>query len=124
MLQKGRNCADATIIDEIVKEVALQNNDMVVTELSNDSEKKFDRLYLEIQIALLLGIQGAMHSMKYNSEALSTHLKRLLCLSAKQNTDGDIEQGSNELIDDVRLLLNSEIIEETAKLDLPFFISI
>jgi hypothetical protein len=60
--QKGKGCGDATIIDNIVKEVALQNNTFYLAEIDDDVEKMFDRLYLEIQIALLLlagaGMQG------------------------------------------------------------------
>ncbi len=60
--QKGKGCSDATIIDCIVKETAIQNNDHYVADLSDDAEKMFDRLYIEIQIALLMlagaGIQG------------------------------------------------------------------
>ena len=37
--QKGKGCADATIIDNIVKENALQNNDFYLAELSDDTEK-------------------------------------------------------------------------------------
>jgi hypothetical protein len=60
--QKGKGCADATIIDLVVKEIALQNNNFYLAELSDDAEKMFDRLYMEIQIALLMlagaGIKG------------------------------------------------------------------
>ena len=60
--QKGKGCADATIVDGIVKEVALQDNRCFVAELDDDAEKMFDRLYLELQIVLLLlagaGMQG------------------------------------------------------------------
>jgi hypothetical protein len=60
--QKGKGCADATIIDLVVKEIALQNNYFYLAELSDDAEKISDRLYMEIQIALSLlagaGIQG------------------------------------------------------------------
>jgi len=60
--QKGKGCADATIVDCIVKEIAIQNNNHYLAELSDDAEKMFDRLYMEIQIALLLlagaGMQG------------------------------------------------------------------
>jgi hypothetical protein len=52
--QKGKGCNDATIIDSIVKEVALQNNDYYLAEIDDDAEKMFDRLYLEIQAALLM----------------------------------------------------------------------
>lgn len=52
--QKGKGCGDATIIDSIVKEIALQNNNFYLAELSDDAEKMFDRLYMEIQLALLL----------------------------------------------------------------------
>jgi hypothetical protein len=37
-----------------VKEIALQNNNFYLAELSDDAEKMFDRLYMEIQLALLL----------------------------------------------------------------------
>jgi hypothetical protein len=52
--QKGKGCNDATIVDSIVKEVALQNNDYYLAEIDDDAEKMFDRLYLEIQAALLM----------------------------------------------------------------------
>ncbi len=51
--QKGKGCSDATLIDIIVKEIALQNNEYYVADLSDDAEKMFDRLYLDLQIALL-----------------------------------------------------------------------
>jgi hypothetical protein len=57
--QKGRGCGDAI---NLIKEVALQNNTFYLAEIDDDAEKMFDRLYLELQIALLLlagaGIQG------------------------------------------------------------------
>jgi len=60
--QKGKGCGDATIIDNIVKEVALQNNNFYLAQIDDDAEKMFARLYLEVQIALLLlagaGMQG------------------------------------------------------------------
>lgn len=46
----------------MVKEIALQNDDYYLEELSDDAEKMLDRLYIELQIALLLlagvSIQG------------------------------------------------------------------
>jgi hypothetical protein len=60
--QKGKGCADATIVDGIVREIALQNDEFYLAELVDDAEKMFDRLYLELQVALLLlagpGMQG------------------------------------------------------------------
>jgi hypothetical protein len=60
--QHGKGCADATIVDQIVKEVALQRNDCYVAKIDDDAEKMFDRLHLEIQATLLMlagvGIQG------------------------------------------------------------------
>jgi len=60
--KKGKGCPYATIIDGIVKEIASQNNDFYLAELSDDAEKMFDRLCIELQLALLLlagvGIQG------------------------------------------------------------------
>ena len=38
--QKGKGCADATIVDRIFKETALQNNDYYLADLSDDAEKK------------------------------------------------------------------------------------
>jgi hypothetical protein len=68
--QKGKGCADATIVDCIVKEVALQTNDFYLAELSDDAEKIFDRLYIELQLALLLlagaGMQGFMEWQSAN----------------------------------------------------------
>jgi hypothetical protein len=59
---KGKGCGVATIIDNVIKEVALQNNNFYLAEIDDDAEKMFDRLYRELQIALLLlagaGIQG------------------------------------------------------------------
>ncbi len=60
--QKGKGCGDATIVNCIVKEVALQTDTFYLAEIDDDAEKTFDRLYLEIQIVLLLlvgaGLQG------------------------------------------------------------------
>jgi hypothetical protein len=60
--QRGKGCADATIVDQIVNEVALQRNDCYVAKIDDDTEKMFDHLHLEIQAALLMlagaGIQG------------------------------------------------------------------
>jgi len=68
--QKGKGCADTTIIDLVVKENVLQNNNFYLAELSDDAEKMFDRLYMEIQIALLMlagaGIQGFMEWQSAN----------------------------------------------------------
>ncbi len=52
--QKGRGCGDATIIDCVGKEVALQSNAFFLAEIDDDAEKMFDRLYIELQAALLL----------------------------------------------------------------------
>jgi len=60
--QRGKGCNDATIVDNIVKEVALQNNTFYLAEIDNNAENFFDCLYIELQAALLLlagvGIQG------------------------------------------------------------------
>jgi hypothetical protein len=60
--QKGKGCSDATIISSVVKEIALQTNDHYLAEIDDDAEKMFDRLYLELQTALLYlagaGTQG------------------------------------------------------------------
>jgi len=52
--QKGKGCNDAMIVDCIVKEIALQNDDFYLAELSDDAKKMFDRLYVELQVTLLL----------------------------------------------------------------------
>lgn len=49
--QKGKSCANATIIDGVVKEIALQKNDYYIAELSDDAEKMFDRLHIDLQLA-------------------------------------------------------------------------
>ena len=60
--QRGKGCSDATIVDGVVKEVMLQNNDYFFAEINDDAEKMFDRLYIELQVVLLLlagaGMQG------------------------------------------------------------------
>jgi hypothetical protein len=52
--QKGKGCGDATIIDCVVKEVALQSNTFFLAEIDDDTKTMFDRLYIERQAALLL----------------------------------------------------------------------
>jgi len=52
--QKGKGCGDATIIDCVIKEVALQENDVYLAEIVDDAEKMFDRLYIELQLVLLM----------------------------------------------------------------------
>jgi len=52
--QKKKGCGDATIVDNVVKEVALQNNMFYLAEINDNTEKMFDRLYLELQAALIL----------------------------------------------------------------------
>ena len=60
--QKGKGCADATIVNGIVKEIALQSGLYYLAEIDDDAEKMFDRLYIELQAVLLLlagaGMQG------------------------------------------------------------------
>ncbi len=60
--QKGKGCSDATIVDTILKEVALQSNTLYLAVIDDDAKKMFDRLYIELQAALLLlagaGMQG------------------------------------------------------------------
>jgi len=60
--QRWKGCNDTTIVDCVVKEVALQNNTFYLAVLDDDVEKMFNHLYLELQIALLLlagaGLQG------------------------------------------------------------------
>jgi hypothetical protein len=77
--QKGKGCADATKIDCIVKEIAVQNDDYYLAELSDDAEKMFDRLYVELQMALLLlagaGIQGFT---KWQSANMMNRTNRLV----------------------------------------------
>jgi hypothetical protein len=77
--QKGKGCADATIVNYIVKEVALQMNDFYLAELSDDAEKMFDRLYIELQLALLLlagaGMQGFT---EWQSANMVNHTNRLV----------------------------------------------
>lgn len=58
--QKSKGCADATIVVGIVKEVALQNGEFYLAELNDDAEKMLDRLYLELQVALLLLVSADM----------------------------------------------------------------
>jgi hypothetical protein len=52
--QKGKGCSDATILDSVIKEIALQYNKFYFAELDDDAEKMFDRLHLELQLVLLL----------------------------------------------------------------------
>ncbi len=52
--QRGKRCGNATIIESVVKEVTLQNNTFYLAEINDNAEKELDRLYLELQIALLV----------------------------------------------------------------------
>jgi hypothetical protein len=52
--QKEKGSGNATILDSVVKEIALQSNTFFLAEIDDDAEKMFNWLYLEIQIALLL----------------------------------------------------------------------
>jgi len=60
--QKGKGCNHATIVNAVVKEIALQEIIYYVAEIDDDMEKMFDRLYIKIQAALLMlagaGTQG------------------------------------------------------------------
>jgi len=49
--QKGKGFGDATIVDTVIKEVALQNNNFYLAEIDDDAKKMFDWLYLELQVA-------------------------------------------------------------------------
>jgi len=64
--QRGKGCGDATIINGVVKEAALQSNTFYLAKIDDDPEKMFDRLYLKIQIALLL-LAGAGLLLFYNT---------------------------------------------------------
>jgi len=59
--QKGKGCGDATIVDTVVKEIALQTGTHYLAEIDDDAEKMFDRLYLELQAALLMLAGAGMH---------------------------------------------------------------
>lgn len=52
--QKGKGCGDATIIDSVIKEIALQYDKFYFCEIDDDAEKMFDRLHLELQLVLLM----------------------------------------------------------------------
>lgn len=52
--QRGKGCNNATIVDGVIKEILLQNNMFYMVEIDDDAEKMFDRLYMELQAALLL----------------------------------------------------------------------
>ena len=60
--QKGKGCCDATILDSVIKEVAIQDPTFYLGVLEDDAEKMFDRLHLELQLVLLMlagaGVQG------------------------------------------------------------------
>jgi hypothetical protein len=64
------------------------------------------------------------HSMKWNSEKLSEHLKDILCLSNLGNNNDILYENSNELENMERLINNEEILELITEQDLPLFFSI
>jgi hypothetical protein len=51
--QKGKGCSNATLIDSIVQDVALEENQYYFAKIDDGAEKMFDRLYIELQITLL-----------------------------------------------------------------------
>jgi hypothetical protein len=54
LISERKGCGDATIIDCVIKEVALQNSTFFLAEIDDDAEKLFDQLYIKLQAALLL----------------------------------------------------------------------
>jgi len=47
--RKGRGCQDATLVDGVVRELALQYGDGYVGIIEDDLEKMYDRIYIELQ---------------------------------------------------------------------------
>jgi hypothetical protein len=77
--QRGKGCGDATIINCVVKEVALQSNTFYLAKIDDDAEKMFDRLYLEIQIALLLLVGAGMQGLtKWRCTNMSNRTNKLV----------------------------------------------
>ena len=56
--RKGRSCSDATITDNIIKELSLQENESYVAIISEDIEKMYDRIHIDLQ-GLILKHAGA-----------------------------------------------------------------
>ena len=56
--RKGKNCSDATITDNVIRELSLQNNDSFVAIISEDIEKMYDRIHIDLQ-GLILKYDGA-----------------------------------------------------------------
>jgi hypothetical protein len=52
--QKRKGCNDATIVDTVLKEIALQSKTLYLAVIDDDAEKVFDRLHTELQAALLM----------------------------------------------------------------------
>jgi hypothetical protein len=77
--QQGKDCADATILDITVKESALQRNYYYLAKINDEAEKMFDRLYIELQAALLMlsgaGIQGFT---KWQCANMATYTNKLI----------------------------------------------
>jgi len=77
--QRGKGCSDATIVDTVTKEVALQDNDHYLAIIDDDAKKMFDRLYVEIQAALLLlAGAGAQGFTEWQCANMCNHTNKLV----------------------------------------------
>jgi len=77
--QKGKGCSDATIVSCVTKEIALQSDEYYLAEISDDAEKMFDRLHLELQVALLrLSGSGTQGFSEWQSANLTGRTNKLV----------------------------------------------
>jgi len=77
--QRGKGCSDVTIVDCVIKETALQSNTFYLVETDDDEEKMFDRLYLELQLALLLLAGAGMHGFtEWQSANMTNQTNKLV----------------------------------------------
>jgi len=77
--QRGKGCSDVTIVDCVIKETALQSNTFYLVEIDDDVEKMFDRLYLELQLALLLLAGAGMHGFtEWQSANMTNQTNKLV----------------------------------------------
>jgi hypothetical protein len=70
-----------------------------------------------------VSIPSAMRSMDENSRSLSEHLGKLLCLSS-EDSEELFHENIDTINDEDNIMLNHEILEYIAQLELPVFLSI
>jgi len=76
--QKGKSCADATIIDCIIRELALASGNRYVACLEEDLEKMFDRIPCELQALLLKNVGASKGYIEFQMSSMNNRTNLLI----------------------------------------------